>query len=106
MLGTHLRLSLSWRTIDSHCSHTLQILYTLSREAFLYPLVVVVNALDECGNNDDVSLLIRCLAAAVAVQHVDPGIFVTSRPDQPISLGFDRIAAEAHQDFILHDIEQ
>ncbi|KAK4235981.1 WD40-repeat-containing domain protein, partial [Achaetomium macrosporum] len=84
----------------------LQPLAQLGSEAFPYPLIVVVDALDECDNNDEVSLLIRCLAAAVAVEHVDLRIFVTSRPDQPTSLGFDSIAADAHQDLILHNIEQ
>ncbi|KAG7284866.1 hypothetical protein NEMBOFW57_009481 [Staphylotrichum longicolle] len=78
----------------------------LGREAFPHPLIVVVDALDECDNDDDVSLLIRCMAAAVAVEHINIRVFVTSRPDQPISIGFNSIAAEAHQDFILHDIEQ
>ncbi|KAK3301807.1 WD40-repeat-containing domain protein [Chaetomium strumarium] len=78
----------------------------LGREAaFPHPLVIVVDALDECDNND-VSFLIRCLATAAAVEHVDFRVFVTSRPDQPISLAFDSIAADTHQDLILHDIEQ
>ncbi len=84
----------------------LQPLAQLSKEAFPHPLVIVVDALDECDNNDDVSLLIRCLAAAVAVEHVDLRIFVTSRPDQPINIGFGDISTDTHQDFILHDIEQ
>jgi hypothetical protein len=58
------------------------------REALPHPLVVVVDALDDCDNNDDVSLLIRCLAAAVAVEHVKLRVSVASRPDQPISIGF------------------
>ncbi|KAK3934507.1 hypothetical protein QBC46DRAFT_368161 [Diplogelasinospora grovesii] len=53
----------------------------LGRGAFRYLLVIIVNALDECDNNDDISLLIRCLAAAVAIEHVDLRIFVISRPD-------------------------
>ncbi|KAK4103867.1 hypothetical protein N658DRAFT_465551, partial [Parathielavia hyrcaniae] len=84
----------------------LQPLAQLSKEAFPHPLVIVVDALDECDNNDDVSLLIRCLAAAAAVQRVDLRIFVTSRPDQPINIGFSDISTDTHQDFILHDIEQ
>jgi hypothetical protein len=84
----------------------LQPLAQLSKEAFPHPLVIVVDALDECDNSDDVSLLIRCLAAAVAVDHVDLRMFVTSRPDQPINVGFGDISTDTHQDFILHDIEQ
>jgi len=69
-------------------------------------IVVSVDALDEYNNNDDVSPLIRCLAAAGAVEHVDLRIFVTSRQDQPISIGFGDISADTHQDVMLHDIEQ
>ena len=84
----------------------LQPLARLSQEAFPNPLAIVVDALDECDNNDDVSLLIRCLAAAVAVEHVNLRIFVTSRPDQLINISFGDISTDSHQDFILHDIEQ
>jgi hypothetical protein len=84
----------------------LQPLALLSKEALPHPLVIVIDALDECDNNDDVSLLIRCLAAAVAIQNVDLRIFVTSRPDQPVNVGFGDISRDMHQDFILHDIEQ
>ncbi|AEO53136.1 hypothetical protein MYCTH_2294086, partial [Thermothelomyces thermophilus ATCC 42464] len=56
----------------------LQPLAQLDREALPHPLVVVVDALDECDNNDDVSLLIRCLAAAVTVEHVNLKVFVTT----------------------------
>ncbi len=59
----------------------LQPLARLNKEAFPSPLIIVVDALDECDNNDNVSLLIRCLAAAVAVEHANLRIFVTSRLD-------------------------
>lgn len=84
----------------------LQPLAQLGKEAFLHPLAIVVDALDECDNSDDVSLLIRCLTATVAVKHIDLRILVTSRPDQPINVSFSDISTDTHQDFILHDIEQ
>jgi WD40 repeat protein len=84
----------------------LQPLAQVGKDSFPHPLVVVLDAMDECDNNDDVSLLVRCLAAAVAVEHVNIRVFVTSRPDQPINLGFDGISTDAHQDYILHDIEK
>ncbi|KAK4103864.1 hypothetical protein N658DRAFT_483962 [Parathielavia hyrcaniae] len=80
----------------------LQPLAQLGAEAFSQPLVIVVDALDEYDNNDDVSLLVRCLAAAVAVEQVDLKLFVTSRPDQPINVSFDGISTDVHQDFILY----
>ena len=83
----------------------LQPLAQVGKDTFLHPLVIVLDALDEC-NKDDVSLLVRCLVDAVAVKQADLRIFVTSRPDQPINLSFDGISTDAHQDFILHDIEK
>ncbi|KAN0076415.1 WD40-repeat-containing domain protein, partial [Elaphomyces granulatus] len=84
----------------------LQPLLQLSRNTFSLPLVIVVDALDECDNEDDASLLIQCFVAATTVEGIELRVFVTSRPDQPINLGFDNISGEAHRDFILHDIEQ
>jgi hypothetical protein len=84
----------------------LQPLSQLGQNAFRLPLVIVVDALDECDDEDDVRLLIQCLAAATTVENIQLRVFITSRPDQPIKLGFDGISREAHQDFILHDIEQ
>jgi len=40
------------------------------------------------------------------MEGIELRVFVTSRPDQPINIGFDNISREAHRDFILHDIEQ
>jgi hypothetical protein len=78
----------------------------VGKDTFQHPLVVVLDALDECDNKDDVSLLVRCLTAAVEVEHVDLRIFVTSKPNQLINLSFDSISTDAHLDFILHDIEK
>ncbi|KAN0087272.1 WD40-repeat-containing domain protein [Elaphomyces granulatus] len=84
----------------------LQPLSQLDRNTFSLPLVIVVDALDECDDEDDVPVLIQCLAAATTVEGIKLRVFATSRPDQPINLGFDDISREAHQDIILHDIEQ
>lgn len=78
----------------------------LDKEVFPLPIVIVIDALDECDNEHDISLLIQCLAAAVAVESIRLHIFVTSRPEQPINLAFDSVSRDMHQDFILHDIEQ
>ena len=47
---------------------------------FPLPIVIVVDALDECDSEeDDVSLLIQCLAAAMVVESIWLCVFVTSR---------------------------
>ncbi|KAN0087267.1 Quinonprotein alcohol dehydrogenase-like superfamily [Elaphomyces granulatus] len=84
----------------------LQPLSQLEQTTFSLPLVIVVDALDECDDEDDVPILIQCLAAVTTVEGIELRVFATSRPDQPINLGFDDISREAYQDIILHDIEQ
>ncbi|RYO88741.1 hypothetical protein DL764_008694 [Monosporascus ibericus] len=78
----------------------------LDKNVFPLPIAIVVDAPDECDSEDDVSLLIQCLAAATAVESTRLRVFVTSRPDQPVNLGFGGISQDTHRDFILHDIEQ
>ncbi|KAK5634345.1 hypothetical protein RRF57_010059 [Xylaria bambusicola] len=67
--------------------------------------VIVVDALDECNSEDDVSLLIQCLANAAAISGIYLRVLVTSRPEQLIDFGFGRISPDAREDFILHNIE-
>jgi WD40 repeat protein len=83
----------------------LEPLSRLGKNTYSRPIVIVVDALDECDNEDDVSLLIQCLVDAAAVGDIRLRVFVTSRPDPLINSGFNRISREAHQDFILHNIE-
>ncbi|KAK5994173.1 Vegetative incompatibility HET-E-1-like protein [Cladobotryum mycophilum] len=71
------------------------------------PLLIIVDALDECDNERDMAMLIECFASAIgAVKNIPLRIFVTSRPDRPVNLGFGSISINAHQDFVLHGIEQ
>ncbi|KAF8534356.1 WD40-repeat-containing domain protein, partial [Trichophaea hybrida] len=65
--------------------------------------VIVIDALDECENEKDARLILRLLAEAKPLNILR--IFVTSRPEIPIRLGFKNIS-DAHQDFVLHDISQ
>ncbi|KAI0506295.1 WD40-repeat-containing domain protein [Xylaria bambusicola] len=83
----------------------LQPLMQLGKGTSPAPSLIVVDALDECDNEDDVSLLIQCLAEAAAVKDIYLRIFVTSRPEQRIHFGFSRISPDAREDFILHNIE-
>lgn len=73
---------------------------------FPLPVVIVVDALDECDNGNDVLLLIKCLTTATLVENVQLRILITSRSDPPINLGLGNILPNVHQGFILHDIEQ
>jgi len=67
-------------------------------------IVVVIDALDECEGKDDMKLILQLLAQAKNLQTIQLRVFVTSRPETPIVLGFRTILGETHQDSVLHDI--
>lgn len=68
------------------------------------PLMVVIDALDECENEHDIRGVIQLFAEA---GHLGKGrlrIFITSRQETPIRLGFIEMPEDQHQDFVLHDV--
>lgn len=71
------------------------------------PLLIVVDALDECDDEKDVAMLIKCFVRAImSVKKIPLRIFITSRPDKPIDLGFSNISIDSHRYFALHSIEK
>ena len=76
----------------------------LGKNSMPLPLVLVIDALDECRGENDVQLVLQLLATAKSLQSVRLRIFITSRPEIPIRHGINDIPEAAHQDFILHRI--
>jgi hypothetical protein len=70
----------------------------------LSSLILVVDALDECDNKNHIQIILQLLAEARSLNTTRLRIFLTSRPEVPIELGFDRIPENEHQDFVLHNI--
>ena len=70
------------------------------------PLIVAIDALDECENNGHIDIIIRLLSRFRLVQTVTIRTFLTSRPELPIRLGFEEISAGSYQDLVLHEIPQ
>ncbi|KAF2400562.1 hypothetical protein EJ06DRAFT_538063 [Trichodelitschia bisporula] len=68
------------------------------------PLIIVIDALDEC--EQDVRSLIGILEHGKNVSSVQLRVFVTSRPELPIRLGFIEMSKETHHDAVLHEIQQ
>lgn len=68
------------------------------------PLVLVVDALDECDDEKDIRTIIQLLAEARSLTGVRLRIFITSRPEIPIRQGLYQIPEAGHQDCILHNI--
>lgn len=70
-------------------------------------LVLVVDALDECEQEGQEIRTILYLGSQLQhLKSVDMRIFLTSRPDLPVRLGFEKMSADAYQDVVLQDIPQ
>ncbi|RAR00075.1 cysteine synthase [Stemphylium lycopersici] len=67
--------------------------------------VLVVDALDECGDQNNVQIILQRLAEVQSLQGVQLRVLLTSRPEVPIQYGFTQVRQEEHRDFVLHDIE-
>ncbi len=74
------------------------------------PLVVVVDALDECDREDNVKLLIDLFSRAETLQCKRLKVFVTSRPELPIRPAFkaikDKYQDLVYQDLVLHEMSE
>lgn len=67
-------------------------------------LVIVIDALDECDREEDIRVILRLLAQAREIRLISLRIFVTSRPEFPIRLGFKQMPDGIYQDLILHEV--
>lgn len=65
-------------------------------------LVFVIDALDECEQDSDVALLIRLFSTAQSTSS-RLRVFITSRPELPIRLGFKNIKG-TYEDLVLHEL--
>jgi hypothetical protein len=66
--------------------------------------VLVVDALDECDDENNIRIILQLLAEARSLKEIRVRVFLTSRPEIPIRYGFCQIPDAEHQDFILHKI--
>ncbi|TGO84389.1 hypothetical protein BPOR_0510g00050 [Botrytis porri] len=69
-------------------------------------LVLVIDALDECEREEDIKTILHLLTKINQLKSVCSRIFVTSRPETPIRLGFQKMSKEIHQDLVLHKISK
>lgn len=66
--------------------------------------VLVVDALDECNDDNNIRIIVQLLAKVQQLNEIRLRVFLTSRPEIPIRSSFSRIPEEQHQIFILHNI--
>ena len=67
-------------------------------------LVLVIDALDECDEDRSIREILHLLAKMRDLTTVHMRVFLTSRPELPIRLGFKNMSPDAHEDIVLQDI--
>ena len=70
------------------------------------PMVFVIDALDECNNQEDIRLILRLLADSTDLPTLKLRVFVTSRPETPIRLGFRDISRIMYEDLALQNVSR
>jgi hypothetical protein len=68
------------------------------------PIVVIIDALDECANQTQVQNFLSILFQRSS--ELSFKIFITSRPEQVIRVGFNRQNPDNYSKLILHDIDR
>ena len=68
------------------------------------PLIIIIDALDECESQDDIRKIISLLPGARALKTIQLRVLVTSRPETPIRHGFDDVPKAKLHALVLHDI--
>lgn len=67
-------------------------------------LVIVVDALDECEQEDDIRIILQLLPQLQQSKSIRLQVLLTSRPELPIRLGFQK--SNDHQDLVLHELPE
>jgi hypothetical protein len=70
------------------------------------PLILVIDALDECDEENGIQNIVQLLKNAQVLRKVWFRILITSRPAIPIRYGFSQLSDGEHRDFVLHNISQ
>jgi hypothetical protein len=68
-------------------------------------IVIVIDALDECDQEEDVRIIIRLLSQVQRITSIQLKFFLTSRPELPIRLGFEDISGK-YEGLALHQIPE
>jgi NACHT domain len=84
----------------------LQPLSKLEANSLQSPLLIVIDALDECEGENNIRMILQLLAEARAPRTVQLRIFLTSRPEIPIHFGFHTMPKILCYDLVLHDISR
>ena len=89
---------------DQWCQLILGPLSKLNGNYYRSSYVLVVDALDECDDENNIRTVLDILAEVRSLETVQLRILITSRPEVPIRHGFCDIPEAEHEDFVLHNI--
>ncbi|KAF1978793.1 hypothetical protein BU23DRAFT_524319 [Bimuria novae-zelandiae CBS 107.79] len=67
-------------------------------------LLIVIDALDECEQDSDIQVILQLLSRTRDLKSVSLRVFVTSRPELHIRLGFKKLPNGTFEDLILHEV--
>ncbi|KAK6350166.1 hypothetical protein TWF696_006410 [Orbilia brochopaga] len=67
-------------------------------------LVLLIDALDECDQKEDVKVIIHLLGHLKNTRNADVRVFLTSRPDLPIRPAFKRLPDGTYKSLVLHEV--
>lgn len=66
--------------------------------------IVVIDALDECENEIDIRTMLQLWQTLPITTGPRLRLFITSRPELVIRLGFKKMPVSAHHDLVLHEV--
>ena len=66
--------------------------------------VLVIDALDECDDDRDTSLILQLFSEIGTISSIQLRVFITSRPESHIRFGFRSLPQSIHHCFFLHEI--
>jgi NACHT domain-containing protein len=66
--------------------------------------ILVVDALDECEDKQDIQIILQLLAEAQSLNRVQLRVLITSRPELSIRHSFNQIPMTTHRDYVLHSL--
>jgi WD40 repeat protein len=69
-------------------------------------VVLVIDALDECDNSESIRTSLLLLSRVEAITSFRLRIFVTSRPELPVELGFKDMSGDLHHDVQLEEAQE
>ncbi|KAK6343586.1 hypothetical protein TWF730_011177 [Orbilia blumenaviensis] len=72
----------------------------------LPPFILIIDALDECEGDNDIRLLLQLFTETASIEGINIRIFITSRPETPIRLGFRAMPEIFHFDLALHEVSR